>query len=253
MIKKPYKKCIKILLVLLFWLSIWQCIAMLIGKELLVPTPFQVICRFGQLAATFGFWYTALISLLRILSGYLAALFFGTIIASLTCFSSLADALCRPILSMVKATPVASFIILALLWLNNGIIPAFISFLMVLPLVWANVSQGIRQTNAKFLEVASMFRFGKVKTFRCVYVPSVMPYFISAATTGLGFAWKSGIAAEVLATPLVSIGTNLYESKIYLETVDLFVWTALVVVLSMILEKLLIAAIGRIHRGGEML
>jgi len=251
--KNPYQKIIKTLLVLFFWLAIWQLIAWVIGKELLVPAPLEVIRRFVQLAATGSFWYTALISLLRILSGYFSALFFGTILAAATFFSPFLDTLCRPILSIIKATPVASFIILTLLWFDTGTIPAFISFLMVLPLVWANVVQGIRQTDPRLLEVASIFRFGRIKTLRYVYLPSILPYFISAATTGLGFAWKSGIAAEVLATPLVAIGKNLYDSKIYLETIDLFVWTALVIILSMILEKLLVTAIRHIHGGGEQL
>ena len=126
---------------------------------------------------------------------------------------------------------------------------------MVLPVVWANVCAGIRSTDPILLRTARVFRFSPWRTLRRVYVPSVMPHFLSACRTSLGLAWKSGIAAEVLTVPAVSIGKMLYESKLYLETTDLFAWTAVVVVCSLVIEKVLMSAIGRLGRayavGGE--
>jgi NitT/TauT family transport system permease protein len=54
-------------------------------------------------------------------------------------------------------------------------------------------------------------------------------------------AWKAGIAAEVLLQPLVSIGKMIFEAKYTLETVDLFAWTVIVVVLSVLIEKAMVA------------
>ena len=127
---------------------------------------------------------------------------------------------------------------------------------MVLPVVWANVCAGIRSTDPILLRTARVFRFSPWRTLRRVYVPSVMPHFLSACRTSLGLAWKSGIAAEVLTVLAVSIGKMLYESKLYLETTDLFAWTAVVVTCSLIIEKVLMSAIGRLGKtyaagGGE--
>ena len=59
----------------------------------------------------------------------------------------------------VKSIPVASFIILALLWLRNtGNLAVFISFLMVLPIVYTNTLTGIRQADAQLLELARLYR-----------------------------------------------------------------------------------------------
>ena len=74
-----------------------------------------------------------------------------------------------------------------------------------------------------------------------------VPWFLAAATTGLGFAWKSGVAAEILSLPKRSVGYMLYESKLTLETADLFAWTLLVVLLSMLIEWLLSRAMRRIR------
>ena len=63
--------------------------------------------------------------------------------------------------------------------------------------------------------------------------------------TGAGFAFKSGVAAEIIASPELSIGRSLQEARIYFETAELLAWTAVIIVLSMIFEKLLIRAVGR--------
>jgi NitT/TauT family transport system permease protein len=108
---------------------------------------------------------------------------------------------------------------------------------MVLPIVWTNVYAGIRSVDPDLLEMARVFRFGKIKTLKLIYVPSMAPSISSALITGLSFAWKAGVSAEVLSHPVFSIGTRIYESKLYLETEDLFAWTVVIVILSLLLEK----------------
>ena len=89
-------------------------------------------------------------------------------------------------------------------------------------------------------ELAHAYAFGRKKTLREIYFPAVRPYLSAAATTGLGFAWKSCVAAEVIALSKNSVGRALYESKLYLETAELFAWTASVVLISVLFEKLLV-------------
>jgi NitT/TauT family transport system permease protein len=140
-------------------------------------------------------------------------------------------------LNVIKATPVASFIILALIWLKSYRISAFIAFLMVLPMVWANVSEGIKNTDIKLIEMTKVFKIPKSRVLKAVYIPSVMPYFVTACNVGIGFAWKAGIAAEIIGLSKDTIGRNLYDAKIYLETVDIFAWTVVVIILSLLFEK----------------
>jgi NitT/TauT family transport system permease protein len=97
--------------------------------------------------------------------------------------------------------------------------------------------------------MAKTFGLSRWKILRQIYVPSVLPQFLAACTTALGFSWKSGVAAEIIALPKQSIGYRLYESKLRIETVDLFAWTLLVIVLSMLLEGLLVWSMRRIRRG----
>lgn len=252
---KGGKKLFKCIAVPLFWVAVWQILALLVDSPLLLPGPWAVLLRLGELAVAGAFWRSTAWSLLRILCGAVAAVVLGAALAVACCRFRLADALLSPLLGMVRSTPVASFILLLLIWIGRDILPAVIVILMVLPVVWTNVCAGIRSTDPILLRTARVFRFSPWRTLRRVYVPSVMPHFLSACRTSLGLAWKSGIAAEVLTVPAVSIGKMLYESKLYLETTDLFAWTAVVVVCSLVIEKVLMSAIGRLGRayavGGE--
>ena len=227
----------------LVWIGVWEIAYLAVDREVLIASPLAVFLRLCELAATKAFWLKTFGSLLRILEGYLLAVAVGTVLAVVTASSKLVYGVFKPLLNIIRATPVASFIILALVWMSKAAVPVFTSFLMVMPIVWANITTGIISTDRQLLEMAKSYKVPKKKVLSKIYVPSVMPMFINSVTTGLGFAWKSGIAAEVLSTPKNAIGTELYNSKVYLETVDLFAWTVVIVVVSMILEKLFVCII----------
>ncbi len=220
------------------WLLLWQLASMAVALPLLLPSPLAVLLRLGQLCTGADFWLTVASSLLRILLGFLLGVLFGTALAGLCWRFRLIDVLARPLLGVLKSTPVASFIILALVWVKTTWLATVISFIMVLPLIYANVREGIDSADRQLLEMAQVFRLSRRKTFRYCYLPAILPFFLSAISSALGFAWKSGIAAEVLGRPARAIGSQIYDSKIYLETPDLFAWTLVVILLSVLLERL---------------
>lgn len=246
---KQNKNIIIKLAVLLFWLGVWQGIYMIVKEEILIVSPVHVLVRIVQLVKEIEFWKTVGMSYLRITGGYITGVVSGVIFACLMSASKVMKELISPVLSLAKSVPVASFIILALVWIKKDYVPVFITFLIVLPIVCANVTEAIVSTDKVYLDVAKVYRFGFFKTIKTVYLHSVMPSFAASATTSMGLAWKSGVAAEVIAMPFFSIGYNLYRSKINIETVDLFAWTFVVVVLSVIVEKLIKKLLGRISGG----
>jgi NitT/TauT family transport system permease protein len=235
-------------LIALIYLAVWEAASLLVGRELLLPAPLATVRRLFELLAKGESWAYAGLSLLRIMSGYLLGVIAGILLAVLTARSRFAESLLSPLRGVVKATPVTSFILLALLWLNSSLVPLFISFLMVLPMVWADTADAILHTDPRLIEMGRVFGLSRAKIVRKIYVPSVLPQFLAACTTSLGFAWKSGVAAEIIALPLRSIGYQLYEAKLRIETLDLFAWTLLVILMSMGLEWLLVRGMRRIRR-----
>ena len=236
---------------LLFWLLVWQALARLVGLELLLPGPLTVFRRLGELAVTAEFWQSALLSLGRVALGLVWGILWGVVLAALSCAFSWADALLSPAVGVVRATPVASFILLVLLWSQRGQVPVIIAALMVLPIVYGNVTRGIRETDPKLLELARVYRFSRWKTIRLVVLPGVRPYFFSAVTTALGLAWKSGVAAEALCQPKLAIGSEIYYTKLNFETADLFAWTLVVILLSLGLERLVSCAVRAAEGRGQ--
>jgi NitT/TauT family transport system permease protein len=246
--RSPLQKAARRILVAAIWIAVWYLAWGIVQQEILIASPGEVLLRLWRLGSTGDFWVSTLSSLLRIVAGFLLAVAVGCALAVLCRLSSFAYDLFYPVIRIIRATPVASFIILALIWLNTGSVPVFASFLMVFPIVWENVYRGIHSADKNLLAMAKVFRLTKGSVARNVYIPSVMPYFIAACNIGIGMAWKAGIAAEILGVPLHSIGTELYRAKIYLETVDVFAWTAVVIALSVVIEKVFI---GFLKKAGE--
>lgn len=235
-IPHPLRKLIQYLFVLAFWIGVWVIAALSVGESLLLPTPREVILRLGELGMTISFWHTVAISLGRILLGILAAVAAGVILAALTHFVPPLYTLFFPVITVIRSTPVASFIILAYLWMDRDSLPTFISVLMVLPVVWINIHEALGATDKQLLEVAKVYGFSPIKTLRRVYLPAVTTAFTAACRSSVGLAWKAGVAAEILVVPAISIGRVLSESKQYLETVELFAWTLTVILLSLLFE-----------------
>lgn len=229
--------------VTLFWLTVWVIAAHAVGEALLLPSPFAVLKRLGELCLLPLFWKTVLTSLGRILYGVTLAILLGSILATATHFVPFLYTLFYPLITVIRTTPVASFIILAYLWIDRDTLPSFIAVLMVLPVVWANLHEALGAVDRDLLEMGKAYRFSPWKRFRRIYLPSVMPAFTASCRSSVGLAWKAGVAAEILIVPLVSIGKMLYESKLYLETTDLFAWTVTVILLSLLLELLLLSAV----------
>lgn len=228
-----------------FWVIVWQILSLSVNLPLLLPSPLSVAVRIGELCLFGDFWFTVATTFSHVLLGFLLGVIAGCGLAILCWRFPLIQILVDPALGIMKATPVASFIILALVWVRSSMLSVLICFLMVLPIIYHNILEGISCTSRELLEMATVFRLSPWKKFYAIYLPSVQPFFLSAVTSAMGFAWKSGIAAEVLGRPVQTIGTQIYNAKIYLETVDLFSWTLVVILLSICIESIMVRLVGK--------
>jgi len=233
------KKIIKIIIPPVFWLGVWQLAAMLVGLELFLPAPAAVGKSLLQLAVTGEFWTSAGMSLARIFGGLLFGSLLGGLLSFLTHFCRWANLLLSPAIRVLRATPVVSFILLVYLWVTRTNIPGLISGLMVLPVVWGSLTAGLASVDGQLLELAGAYRFTPLKTLRLIYLPSLRPHFTAGFLSAFGLAWKSGVAAEVICPPKYAIGTQIKQARDALESADLFAWTLVIIILSLILEALL--------------
>ena len=239
---KTKKRRIQILAASVFWLGVWQAAAVAIGQEVFLVSPVQAIGTLVELLPQAEFWQRIGFSAGRILLGFGLGVLSSAVLAVAAEKWEWVDALLAPVMQLVKATPVASFIILALVWVSGSVL---ISFLMVLPVLYSAVRTGIGSADRQLLEMAQVFRLPLGRRLRAVWLPAVLPAFRQGCSVALGICWKSGVAAEVIGLPDGSIGDALYRAKITLSTGELFAWTFVIILLSAVFEKLFLALLDK--------
>ena len=231
-----------------FWLAVWQCAAMAVGQEVFLVSPVQAVRTLLQLLPQAEFWQRVGFSSGRILLGFGLGVAVSIVLAVAAQAWHTADVLLAPVLQLVKATPVASFIILALVWVRGASLSVLISFLMVLPVLYGAVRTGIQSAAPQLLEMTKVFRLPLGRRLRAVWLPAVLPAFRQGCSVALGICWKSGVAAEVIGLPNGSIGDALYRAKITLSTGELFAWTFVIILLSAGFEKLFLLLLDCVTR-----
>ncbi|MDV4152515.1 ABC transporter permease subunit [Clostridium sp. AL.422] len=231
------------ILAIIFWIIVWQIVSVIIDQEVLLVTPISTFKRLLELSLQFDFWQSILFSFIKITSGFILAFIIGIIIAILSSNNKKIKILIEPLILTIQAVPVASFIILCLIWISSKNLSILISFLMVLPVVYRNILDGISNIPRELNDMAKVFKVSKSKRIRYIYLSEVAPYLRAACSISLGLCWKSGIAAEVIGMPANSIGENLYMAKIYLNTPDLFAWTIVIIIISICFQKGFLALI----------
>ncbi len=242
-----YRKAIYVLLSAGCWLLLWQLVAMRLDKPLILPYPKEVWSTLAELVRSEEFFSIVGGSLLGIAKGFAIALLVGIVLAIVCSFSELLRILLAPAIKLIKTVPVASFIILLLFWVGSNKISVVISFLIVLPVVYENVARGIRETDGRLLEMGRVFRIGLLRRLRYMYLPSAVPYSTAACSVGLSLCWKAGIAAEIIANVQHSIGRQLYDAKLFIDTKAVFAWTVIILVVSVLFEWVVMIFFRALH------
>lgn len=223
--------------IIVFWLCVWQAVALLLHNNILLVGPLEVGKAFLQNLVRPDFIRIVMSSFCKIGFGFLAACMAGLFFGTLSYRYALSEAMLSPVITTLKSIPVASFVVLLLIWFGSERLSFFISFLIVFPNLYVNTMAGLKSADKQLLEMADVFGMRRGKRIFYLYRPALMPYLVSSLKISLGMSWKSGVAAEVIGMPEYSLGERLYMSKIYLDTAGLFAWTLLVILLSFLFEK----------------
>lgn len=237
------KKSIRKVLIVCIWLCLWQAVAGIIDNDILLAGPVEVGGALLKLMADISFYQVCIASLGRILLGFVLAFAIGVLLGILCYRFLLIKEILEPVLSVVKSVPVASFVVLLLIWHGAENLSVWISFLVVLPNACVSTENGLKSVDSRLKEMAEVFKLSGIKKAIYIYRPAVIEYLISGMEISIGMAFKSGAAAEVIGMPEYSIGERIYMSKVYLDTPGLFAWTLALIVLSFCMEKLILCCL----------
>jgi NitT/TauT family transport system permease protein len=234
-----------------FWLLVWQLASLVVGMEILLPSPASVLLRLGALARAPEYWSAVGFSLARITLGFLSAFCAGTALAALARAYPPVGRLLAPLMGAMKAAPVVSYIILCLLLMPASRLSAAVSFMMALPILYTNVLTGLFAVDARLLEMAAVFDVPKGRRALFIVFPQTAPFLLSGVRLALGLCWKAGVAAEVIGLPRGSVGEGMYQAKIFVDSGSVLAWTVTVIALSFALEQIGTGGIAALLRALE--
>lgn len=238
--KKRTYNALKKIIILAVWLLIWQIVSMAAGLELLFASPVAVFKEFIVLMGQSEFYITVAHSFVRITGGFLVSAMAAVILGAFAGKYSLIKDFFAPVIHLMQSLPVAAFIILALMWFGSENISFIIGGMVVIPIVYTSVVQGIMNMDDELSQMAQIFEVGLLKRVRYIYFPQIYPYVLSNCRVALGMCWKAGVSAEVIGLASHSIGSQMYYAKLYLLSADLFVWSIVVIVLNVLFEHVFI-------------
>ncbi len=235
----------------LFWLSLWQVLSMLYGMDFVLPSPAKTLRVLFESISQANFWSAVLFSVSRILTGFLLSAALGIMLALASIKIKAVKIIFDPFCAVVRAVPVASFIILVLVMFSSKYVSVVISFLMGFPVVYSTLQKGIDASPKELIECADVFSLSFFARLKFIYLPHLLPYMASGLSIACGLSFKSGIAAEVIGYPMGSIGAAMYQAKLGLDMPKLLSYTVVIVCVSVICEKLISLVCKKAKRGGE--
>lgn len=243
-LKKVLFKTIKILVVTAFWILVWEAVARFVARDnesmyLLLPRPLTVFRKWLEIAFTAEYLTAVGRTLVRVFWGFAVGVVLGFVFGVATHTLKVVDMFLSPLLKMIRAVPVVAITILFFALFESDALPTSVVVLMVAPIVWQTVHDGLLAPNTELLEMAKIYRFSTFKSFAYIKLPSMLPSLLTATVNALGLAWKSGIAAEVICEPNVGLGTILIEGKGMIDFSSVYAVTLTVVLLSLIIEVVL--------------
>ena len=232
----------------LTWLAIWQVAAALVNQPLLLPGPWQTIVAFVELAGTGTFWASVGASFATIIVAFVGALLVALGLGALASGHPVLADLIHPLALVVKATPVACIVVVLLLWLGAEGVPVAAVALVVFPAYYFSTLEGVRQVKPEVADALRVMGVGPGRLWLAHTWPSVVPYLVATSKNAVGMAWKAGVAAELIAMALNTLGEKVYQAKLLLETSELFAWTLTIILCAFACEKAFLWLLARSAR-----
>ncbi len=237
------KKACKYSLIALFWVGIWYLSVLIysaindmdLSYNPLFPYPHDVISSLFRLFGTSTYYIATLSTIARILASIIIAVILGTLCAFACAKIKILYSFMQPLLSTIRSVPVTVFVFILYLLIFD-FTSMFITILMVFPIIFANVYEGISNIDKDLHEVCQVYSIPLKKRIKVLYAPTIMPYFVSALTSSVGLAWKAGVAAEALCPPDNSMGLSISLAKQNFDNEELFAWALTLIIINSIFE-----------------
>jgi NitT/TauT family transport system permease protein len=223
---------------------VWSLLSSRYGAYVL-PGPAAVLTGLATLVASGEIWRHTGASLARIAVGFGAAVLVAVLLGLLAFVSRLARGVVHDVVTILNSTSVFVWIVVALIWFGlSNWAPIFTTFMITLPVVAANIVEGVENVDRRLLEMGDVYRLSGGEKFRAIVIPSTLPYLLAGMKVGFGLALKVSVVAEIFGVTS-GIGYVMNYSREILATQMVFAWALVMILIMMATDRLVFDSVSR--------
>ena len=221
-------------------IAFWQIMYMS-GKlnPVILPAPSKVWLTFITLLRQGTLLSNLFISVVRVLKGYVLAMFSGLILGILIGLFEHMKRITDLLVQIIKPIPPIAWIPLVILWFGIGEAgKVFLIFLGGFFTMLVNVVDGIRQADKKLLEVSETAETPFVKHVFMVIIPGAAPNIFTGFRVGLSSCWMCVVAAELVSSN-TGLGFMIMNARQFGQTDVVIVGMLIIGLIGKIMDSLL--------------
>lgn len=235
-------------------LTAWQLTSLVVGKSAVLPS-------FGQTGKAFyaalddGLLYDVSVSLLRVCCGFLIAAIVAVVVATLLSASSTGTSMLLPTLELLRPIPPLAWVPLSLLWFGFGTMASV--FVVAVGAVFPTLfgcMEAYRVASSSHFENAELLGVRGWRYHLMIRSPAALPGIVTSMRLGMGTAWTSVIAAELVGATN-GLGYLIQERRLGLDTPGVVVGMLSIGLVGLVLTSLLALvelAVQRLIRGSQV-
>lgn len=220
-------------------LLLWKIIAMLVGKSIIIPSPEETLQALIVIITQGHFVMRVLNTMGRVLISFTVAFLGGLCLGVLAGFFEPMYYLMKPVVLIQKSIPTMAVVLIAIIWLGSDLAPTLVGVLIIFPMIYATVADGIINMDPNLLEMADVYQFGHKKRLKHLYLPVINSALWSVSSVALGLNMKIIIAGEVLSQPNLAMGTAFQIEKAALNTAGVFAWAFVAIIIAALFDWVL--------------
>ncbi len=231
----------------IIFLGVWALLSARVGS-LILPSPLEVAHVFKEEILTLGGLAETWETLGRFIYSYTLSVTSGVLMGVAAFrYRGIRNGI-WPVITSLQATPVISWILLALLWFSSGFIPFFVLWVFIFPIITINMYEGLASTDEKLIEMARVYKFSRRDTFSKIYFPSALPYLRAGMKISANSALKVLVTAEIVGRLPGGMGSSMNNAWMNIDTASLLAWTIYLVLLTNIVEGSISTAMSKTFR-----
>ena len=220
-------------------IAIWWALA---AAGLKLPTPPEVVGRFGELIADGTLAGDVVASLTRVLVGFVLGTAVAIPVGFLMGWYATARGLIEPWVQFFRTIPPLAIIPLAIVLLGIDEAPKiFVIFLAAFLSCVISTFQGVVSVDRTLINAARVLGAKDFTIFRRVVVPASTPFILVGMRVGLGSSWATLVAAELIAAQQ-GLGYRMQNAQLYYDLPTIFVGLISIGVLGLLMDRILLAA-----------